>query len=254
MNLRALSRRQDAGEPRPAGTRPRRRGPAPRGRGTRLPLPPAARRALLDRHARARIRCPPRPRARSAHQRRLRHRPRRARRRHLRPSPRVRPLAGRAHRRSRRDRHPAAATSGPRPAHRHRTAHLAPTPRTSGLVPGTGPYRIARFVPGRLLELQRNPSFAASAPAAQPTGAPDRIVWHFGGSPSAAVAAVLRGEAVVRAAGRRPRRIRNACSLETTTALASPASCDGSLGSTRRRSDRSPTLRRGGADPSDDDE
>jgi YVTN family beta-propeller protein len=72
---------------------------------------------------------------------------------------------------------------------------FAPTPPTSGPIPGTGPYRIARFVPGRLLELRRNPFFAASAPAAQPTGAPDRIVWHFGGSPSAAVAAVLRGEA-----------------------------------------------------------
>jgi YVTN family beta-propeller protein len=72
---------------------------------------------------------------------------------------------------------------------------FAPTPQATGPVPGTGPYQIARFVPGRLLELRRNRFFVASAPAAQPTGAPDRIIWRFGGSPSAAVAAVLHGEA-----------------------------------------------------------
>ena len=71
----------------------------------------------------------------------------------------------------------------------------APAPKTTGPVPGTGPYRITRFVPARLLDLRRNRYFTATAPTAQPAGAPDRIVWRFGGSPSAAVAAVLDGQA-----------------------------------------------------------
>jgi YVTN family beta-propeller protein len=42
--------------------------------------------------------------------------------------------------------------------------------------PGTGPYVIARYVPGKRLELDRNKRFTPIS-AAQPVGYPDRIVW-----------------------------------------------------------------------------
>ena len=43
-------------------------------------------------------------------------------------------------------------------------------------VPATGPYKIVRFVPDRLIELVRNPLFREWSAAAQPSGYPDRIV------------------------------------------------------------------------------
>jgi ABC-type transport system substrate-binding protein/DNA-binding SARP family transcriptional activator/streptogramin lyase len=72
---------------------------------------------------------------------------------------------------------------------------FAPSPPGSGLPPGTGPYRVARFVPGRLVDLRRNRYFRAWAPAAQPPGYPDRILWRMGRDVTGNVAAVLRGAA-----------------------------------------------------------
>ena len=60
--------------------------------------------------------------------------------------------------------------------------------------PGTGPYRVARFVPGRLVDLRRNRYFRAWAPTAQPPGYPDRILWRMGRDVTGNVAAVLRGD------------------------------------------------------------
>jgi peptide/nickel transport system substrate-binding protein len=72
---------------------------------------------------------------------------------------------------------------------------FAPAPLDRGPVPGTGPYRIARLVPKRLVELRRNPYFRERAPAAQPDGYPDRILWKMGRKPERPVADVLAGRA-----------------------------------------------------------
>jgi peptide/nickel transport system substrate-binding protein len=42
-------------------------------------------------------------------------------------------------------------------------------------IPATGPYQIARYVPGRLLTITRNPFFREWSAAAEPAGFPDRI-------------------------------------------------------------------------------
>jgi peptide/nickel transport system substrate-binding protein len=72
---------------------------------------------------------------------------------------------------------------------------FAPAPTDDGPIPGTGPYRIARLVPNRLVELRRNPYFRERAPAAQPDGYPDRILWEMGARPERSVADVLAGRA-----------------------------------------------------------
>jgi YVTN family beta-propeller protein len=69
-------------------------------------------------------------------------------------------------------------------------AHIATRP-----VPGTGPYRAARFVPGRRLLLVRNERFREWSRAAQPDGYPDRIDIRMDDDPKARAAAVLRGDA-----------------------------------------------------------
>ena len=74
-------------------------------------------------------------------------------------------------------------------------SYFAPSPSSRSPIPGTGPYRIARIVPKRLVDLRRNPYFREQAPAAQPDGYPDRIVWELGGTPEDAVADVLAGRA-----------------------------------------------------------
>ncbi len=61
--------------------------------------------------------------------------------------------------------------------------------------PGTGPYSIVRYRRGRELTLTRNPRFHEWSAAAQPAGYPDRIVVSFGGTQSAATAAVANGRA-----------------------------------------------------------
>jgi len=62
-------------------------------------------------------------------------------------------------------------------------------------VPGTGPYMITRYVPGREIDLARNPYFRQWSAAAQPDGFPDRIVWRFGLTPAQEVAAIEAGQA-----------------------------------------------------------
>ena len=74
-------------------------------------------------------------------------------------------------------------------------SYFAPSPTNRGPIPGTGPYRIAKIVPKRLVDLRRNRYFREQAPAAQPDGYPDRIVWELGGTPEDAVADVLAGRA-----------------------------------------------------------
>jgi len=61
-------------------------------------------------------------------------------------------------------------------------------------VPGTGPYVITSFGPGKRLELARKPRFEAWS-AAQPPGYPDRIVWTEGGSAEARIKDVEQGKA-----------------------------------------------------------
>ena len=60
-------------------------------------------------------------------------------------------------------------------------------------IPGTGPYRISRFLPNRTLELVRNRRFKLFAPAATPDGYPDRILAHMTGSDEQRATAVVAG-------------------------------------------------------------
>jgi ABC-type transport system substrate-binding protein/DNA-binding SARP family transcriptional activator/DNA-binding beta-propeller fold protein YncE len=69
-------------------------------------------------------------------------------------------------------------------------AKIAPAP-----VPSTGPYRVARLVPGRRLLLVRNERFHEWSHAAQPDGYPDRIDIRMDADPRARVRAVLHGDA-----------------------------------------------------------
>jgi peptide/nickel transport system substrate-binding protein len=62
-------------------------------------------------------------------------------------------------------------------------------------VPATGPYMITRVVPGREIDLGRNPYFRQWSAAAQPDGYPDQIVWRFGLSPAQETAAIEAGRA-----------------------------------------------------------
>ena len=73
--------------------------------------------------------------------------------------------------------------------------YFAPAPAGGGIRPGTGPYRVARFVPGQLIDYKRNRYFHEWAPAAQPAGYPDRILVYSNGTASADIAAVRSGRA-----------------------------------------------------------
>jgi ABC-type transport system substrate-binding protein/DNA-binding SARP family transcriptional activator len=72
---------------------------------------------------------------------------------------------------------------------------FAPDPGGGPIRPGTGPYRIARFVPDALIDYERNPYFTEWSADAQPAGYPDRILVDLDGSPRADVADVLAGRA-----------------------------------------------------------
>ena len=72
---------------------------------------------------------------------------------------------------------------------------FAPDPGGDPIRPGTGPYRIARFVPNGLIDYERNPYFTEWSVDAQPAGYPDRILVELDGSPPADVADVLAGRA-----------------------------------------------------------
>jgi ABC-type transport system substrate-binding protein/DNA-binding SARP family transcriptional activator/DNA-binding beta-propeller fold protein YncE len=76
--------------------------------------------------------------------------------------------------------------------------HVLPkgTPARDGRpLPATGPYRIARYVPGRRLVLMRNRHFRVWSQAAQPEGFPDRIVWRLDTTQARALADVVAGRA-----------------------------------------------------------
>jgi YVTN family beta-propeller protein len=62
-------------------------------------------------------------------------------------------------------------------------------------VPGTGPYRVARFVPRREIVMVRNPRFREWSYAAQPAGYPDRIEIALPVSAESVIRPVLRGAA-----------------------------------------------------------
>ena len=62
-------------------------------------------------------------------------------------------------------------------------------------LPGTGPYRIARYDPATGLTLERNPLFHAWNPDAQPPGLPDAIDYRFGLEDEAEVTQVENGQA-----------------------------------------------------------
>ena len=72
------------------------------------------------------------------------------------------------------------------------------TARSHGPVPGTGPYMVKQFMPGRQIELRRNPYFREWFRAAQPDGYPDTIIVDVGAATAAARAAAIgqiaRGE------------------------------------------------------------
>ena len=69
--------------------------------------------------------------------------------------------------------------------------------RASRPLPGTGPYRIERYVPGKVLRLVRNPRFREWSHVAQPGGYANTIVWSLGGTERALAADVARGRADV---------------------------------------------------------
>jgi peptide/nickel transport system substrate-binding protein len=62
-------------------------------------------------------------------------------------------------------------------------------------VPGTGPYLITRYIPGRQVVFARNRYFREWSAAAQPGGSPDRIVWTFGTSLTREITQIETGQA-----------------------------------------------------------
>jgi peptide/nickel transport system substrate-binding protein len=63
--------------------------------------------------------------------------------------------------------------------------------------PATGPYVISGYVPGRLVDLDRNPRFQPWSATAQPAGFADHITVRLGVAPASAAAAVAAGQADV---------------------------------------------------------
>ena len=61
--------------------------------------------------------------------------------------------------------------------------------------PGTGPYRLVSYDPNDRLRIERNPHFTAWNPDAQPDGFVDRIEYEFGLEDTAALTAILNGDA-----------------------------------------------------------
>jgi YVTN family beta-propeller protein len=62
-------------------------------------------------------------------------------------------------------------------------------------VPGTGPYVITRYIPGRQVVFARNRYFREWSAAAQPDGSPDSIVWTFGTSLTQEITQIETGQA-----------------------------------------------------------
>lgn len=74
-------------------------------------------------------------------------------------------------------------------------SYFAPKPPGRGIRPATGPYRVARFVSGVLIDFERNRYFRDWAPAAQPAGYPNRILVYSNGTRTSDIEAVLHGRA-----------------------------------------------------------
>jgi YVTN family beta-propeller protein len=64
-------------------------------------------------------------------------------------------------------------------------------------LPGTGPYKIARYIPKRELLFVRNPYFRQWSEAARPAAYPDRIVWRLDVPADSATRATEEGRADV---------------------------------------------------------
>jgi YVTN family beta-propeller protein len=62
-------------------------------------------------------------------------------------------------------------------------------------LPGTGPYVIAGYVPGRRLRFVRNPRFRTWSNEARPSGYPDELVFEYGAPPASQLPSVTRGVA-----------------------------------------------------------
>ncbi len=62
-------------------------------------------------------------------------------------------------------------------------------------IPGTGPYAIESYVPGRQLTLVRNSHFRSWSQRARPSGYPDEITWRLGVPTNDAVRQVIDGKA-----------------------------------------------------------
>jgi ABC-type transport system substrate-binding protein len=60
-------------------------------------------------------------------------------------------------------------------------------------LPGTGPYAIAGYLPGRRLRFARNSQFRSWSNAARPSGYPDEFVFTYGVPPGSQLRAVTRG-------------------------------------------------------------
>lgn len=62
-------------------------------------------------------------------------------------------------------------------------------------IPGTGPYRVARFRPSRFVRLVRNPAFHIWSRDARPDGYPNELRFQLNDDPTATLAAVENGKA-----------------------------------------------------------
>ncbi len=76
-------------------------------------------------------------------------------------------------------------------------------------LPGTGPYAIQSYVPGRLLTFERNRYFHVWSAAARPDGYPDKIVYRVAVDQNAAVRELLAGRADVVTASQQSTAVNN---------------------------------------------
>lgn len=102
----------------------------------------------------------------------------------------------------------------PNPSFLRRLVDVSPVPRGTPLavqpakpVPGTGPYMLESFVPGREARFVRNPQFRVWSQAARPDGYADEIVLRATPEGDAAVDAVAQGRADVLLGGPPPDRL-----------------------------------------------
>ena len=98
-----------------------------------------------------------------------------------------------------------------------------PTARSSGPLPATGPYEIARYRAGHEVALIRNPWFHEWSAAAQPDGYPDRVVLSLDLAGAGGAGAVATGAADLMAnLGADPRTVLPATSCRITAPRRTP--------------------------------